>query len=101
MSEIEALENIRGSISGKSTLSGMFQGSILGKPDLSGTLSVATGQVYDVYSGDHEVIPSVAEEQTLETANKLLSKDIVVTKVPYFETSNESNGKTIYIGKEV
>ena len=54
-----------------------------------------------MYSGEYEVIPSTNSEQVLKTASKLLSRDVVVAKVPYFETSNDSNGKTAYIGKEV
>ena len=87
MSGLKAFESISGSISGESAL--------------SGTLSVATGGAYEVYSGDYEVIPSTNSEQVLKTASKLLSRDVVVAKVPYFETSNDSNGKTAYIGKEV
>ena len=79
MSGLKAFESIRGTISGESTL--------------SGTLSAATGQDYD--------IPDVENEQTLETAHKVLTDNIVVAKVPYFETSNDSNGNTAYIGKEV
>lgn len=64
MSGLKAFESIRGTISGESTL--------------SGTLSVATGQDYDIYSGEYEIIPDVEDEQTLETAHKLLTDNIVV-----------------------
>ena len=67
MSGLKAFESIRGTISGESTL--------------SGTLSVATGQDYDIYSGEYEIIPDVEDEQTLETAHKLLTDNIVVAKV--------------------
>ena len=50
MSGLKAFESIRGTISGESTL--------------SGTLSVATGQDYDIYSGEYEIIPDVEDEQT-------------------------------------
>lgn len=52
------------------------------------------------YEGDYEVIPS-RQEQILETAHKLLNKDIVVKEIPYDEVSNPSGGTTFYIGKEV
>jgi len=87
MSGIKSFESISGSISGESTL--------------QGTLSVATGQDYDIYVGDYEITPMVDKDQTLNTANKLLTKDLVIAKVPYIETSNDSNGKTAYIGKDV
>lgn len=87
MSEVKPFESVSGSISGESAL--------------TGTLSVATGGDYEVYSGEYEVVPLTNSEQILKTASKLLSRDVVIAKVPYFETSNDSNGKTAYIGKEV
>lgn len=39
--------------------------------------------------------------KAFESIHKLLTDNIVVAKVPYFETSNDSNGNTAYIGKEV
>lgn len=87
MSGIKLFESISGSISGESAL--------------QGTLSVATERDYNVYEDDYEITPMVDKEQTLNTANKLLTKDLVIAKVPYIETSNDSNGKTAYIGKEV
>lgn len=78
-----------------------ISGSISGEPTLSGSLSIATSQEHEVYSGSYEVTPSINDDQILDTAHKVLSDDIVVNKVPYFETSNNSNGKTVYIGKDV
>lgn len=69
MSGLKAFESIRGTISGESTL--------------SGTLSVATGQDYDIYSGEYEIIPDVEDEQMLETAHKLLTDNIVVLFLHY------------------
>ena len=37
----------------------------------------------------------------MNTANKVLKDNILVTEIPYWETSNESNGTTAYIAKEV
>lgn len=50
----------------------------------------------DVYTGDLVVIPRAAEAQTLSCAHKTMPDDVTVTKVPYFETSNDS-GTTVYI----
>jgi hypothetical protein len=52
------------------------------------------------YEGDYVVTPKVSE-QTLPTADKLLSEDVTVKKIPYFEVSNESGGNTVFIGNEV
>ena len=29
------------------------------------------------------------------------NKDLIVKKIPFFETSNEEGGNTVYIGKEL
>ena len=50
------------------------------------------------YKGPYEVIPKV-EAQTLDTAGKLMRKDVEVYAVPYFEVSNTTGGSTVYIAK--
>ena len=52
------------------------------------------------YEGEYEVTPSTDEAQTLHTAQKLLTKDVTVHKIPYYEMDNESGGITIYIGSD-
>lgn len=53
-----------------------------------------------LYEGDYEVTPKVIE-QRLPTAKKLLTEDIKIKEIPYFETSNTSGGHTVFIGNEV
>lgn len=89
MSEVKVLNTLTGSISAECSL--------------TGTISVpenGTGN-YESYTGDYEVVPQAFEETVLPTANKMLSKDVVVAKVPYIETSNTSNGITVYIAATV
>lgn len=50
------------------------------------------------YEGEYIVIPTV-ENQTLETENKVLKENVLVTAIPYFEVSNIANGITVYIGE--
>ena len=52
------------------------------------------------YEGEYEVTPSTDEAQTLHTAQKLLTKDVTVHKIPYYEMDNEAGGITIYIGSD-
>lgn len=54
----------------------------------------------ELYTGSYEVTPKVAQSTVLETANKILAKDVTVRKIPQFEVSNTSNGKTLIIGEE-
>lgn len=54
----------------------------------------------DVYTGAYTVTPKDIVQQ-LKTKNKLLNKDVMVKKIPFFETSNDEGGNTVYIGKEL
>lgn len=54
----------------------------------------------DIYTGDYTVTPTDIEQQ-IKTKNKFLNKDLIVKKIPFFETSNEEGGNTVYIGKEL
>lgn len=81
-----------------------FSGRLSCEGGLTGQLSIPTtiapGTKYEEYSGEYEITPKAHKAQTLNTKNKLLSKDIVVSEVPYTEASNGA-GTTVYIAKEV
>ena len=94
MSSIKAFEALSGRISGGCTLSGSLSCS----GGLSGKVSLPTN--FERYNGDYEVTPDAFNAQTLPTANKLLTQDVVVKKVPYYETSNIQQGITVYIAEE-
>lgn len=57
-----------------------------------------TGGEY--YTGDYEVTPRAATEVVLPTEGLVMSDDVTVRKIPYYETSNPT-GKTVYIASEV
>lgn len=75
-------------------------------PDLNKVLKKVTitadiiGGDVEEYKGSYEVTPQV-EEQTLSTARKVMRNDMKIKKIPYFETSNNSGGNTVFIGSEV
>lgn len=52
------------------------------------------------YTGNYEITPKVDETQTLQTRNKVMSDDVTIFQIPFFQTSN-LYGDTIYIGSEV
>lgn len=68
--------------------------------DLTGTLDILPSAQPEAYEGEHVVVPKMYE-QTLETKNKFVREDITVLQIPYFETSNEAGGTTVYIAMEV
>lgn len=76
-----------------------ISGTLSEIPHLNGALS--NNIPYQTYTGPYEVIPKAFESQTLETKDQILSENISVLEIPFYVTSNESNGKTIYIGGEV
>ena len=63
--------------------------------DISGT----SGGSVPVYSGSYTAVPKVEEEVVLPTANKLLAENVTVSKVPFYEVTNLSGGKTFIIGE--
>lgn len=84
-----------------------LSGSLSAKGGLSGTLSKESGLSgklglpgHAVYAGDYNIIPKAFKTQVLETENKIMTNNVTVNEVPYFETSNET-GTTVYIAKEL
>ena len=45
------------------------------------------------------VTPHTKNEKILDTSQKIMTDDVRVLKIPYFETSNLSDGSTVYIGE--
>lgn len=52
---------------------------------------------WDYFDGEYIVIPT-AEDQFLETEEKLMRDDVTVTAIPYEEVSNPAGGVTVTIG---
>lgn len=51
------------------------------------------------YDGDYEVTPKIDKATVLPTAQKLLSRDVTVKKIPITKVGNNSGGNTIIIGE--
>lgn len=51
----------------------------------------------DIFTGSYEISPRV-EAQTIPTADKRMTEDMTIKAIPYYEVSNNENGKTIIIG---
>lgn len=52
------------------------------------------------YMGEYKITPKV-DAQIIPTAQKYMTDDVHVKAIPYFETSNNFDGETVYIGSEV
>lgn len=95
MGGIQTLNSLSGTISGEDTL----RGKLSGGANLKGSICVT--KEYDAYTGKYEVTPKAFDSQVLETANKVMKENVTIAEVPYWETSNEFDGTTAYIAKEV
>ena len=96
MSNLQAFDTL----SGKLSVQGMLFGTVSTEQKcLKGTLCVV--KECESYDGKYNVIPKAFEQTTLNTANKLLHENVVISEVPYYETSNNADGVTVYIAKEV
>lgn len=52
----------------------------------------------DVYTGQYEVTPLPEMEQILRTQDMLLERDIIVKEIPFYKTTNNVGGYTVFIG---
>lgn len=52
------------------------------------------------FMGEYTITPKV-DAQTIPTAQKFMTDDMKIKAIPYFETSNNFDGETVYIGSEV
>lgn len=59
---------------------------------------VKTGSLIPHYNGEYEFTSPIESDVIIPTANKLLSKDLVIKKIPYKEEENAAGGLTVTIG---
>lgn len=67
---------------------------------LSGKVSIPDAIAVPFYEGEYVVTPKVESDSVLSTKGKQMQQDVTVLKIPQFEVSNESGGKTLIIGEE-
>lgn len=61
-----------------------------------------TTSVYsaEIYKGEYTVIPKTSD-QILKTKNLIMTDDLTVKEIPYYQVTNPADGETVYIGSEV
>ena len=92
--EIQKRADISGSVNGISKISG----EVNPEKHMDASVSLFGDKEPIRYSGDHEFTANTEEDYSVDTKFKMMSSNIVIKKVPYFETSNPT-GTTIYIGE--
>lgn len=94
--------HVHGQLHGTLTATGRLSGSLVGEHHIvHGSLTIPSVIDAQPYTGAYEVTPKAWEEQILETEGKLMSDDVTVFRVPYYETINLFDGKTAYIAEEI
>jgi hypothetical protein len=83
---------------GKISAGNGLKGRVNASGVLVGSLSKPIG--YIDYTGSYEVTPKTSE-QSLQTKDKHLTENVTIKSIPFFATSNNSGGNTVYIGSEV
>ena len=53
-----------------------------------------------LYEGNYAVIPKVTS-QTLPTKDRHMVEDVEIKEIPYYDTSNNSGGTTVYIADSI
>lgn len=84
---------------GELTPRGSLAGELTPKTRIIGTLALGA-RVNEVYEGPYYVVPRAYDDIVLDTQDKLMTEDVTVSAVPYYETSNLSGGFTVYIARE-
>ena len=88
-----------GTLIGKiSSRNAILLGKIQSHMTLNGKVTISSDHEY--FNGDYEVIPKI-ESQSLETKDKIMSKDVLIKSIPYYEVSNPQGGNTVYIGSDL
>lgn len=54
----------------------------------------------ELYEGAYSVTPKTTE-QTLKTAQKVLTDDVTIRSIPFYDVGNASGGVTVYIAREI
>lgn len=54
----------------------------------------------DPYQGEYVVTPKT-DAQTLPTKGKVMTDNVTVNEIPFFEVNNTSGGSTVFIAKEM
>lgn len=75
-------------------------GELSGNGCLSGSITVPTSLHQEIYDGEYSFVPSANSSIIINTYQKLLLYDMVIQKIPYAETENESGGTTVIIARD-
>lgn len=85
--------HLRGILSATGRIRGAIRTAV---PAIHGIISFVPPEL-PTYEGPYKVTPRAFDSVVLETRDKSMYDDVTVRPVPYYETTNESGGYTVYI----
>lgn len=91
------MEKLIGRLSDAASL----RGRLSDVASLRGMLTIPSSTHMEYYQGPYEVTPRAFNSVVLPTNDKTMTDDVTVFEIPYWETSNLFDGKTVYIANEV
>lgn len=96
-----AIESAELEIDGECVLADTIDGDPAEPTEMvNGEAGIFTAVSPNVYRGEYTVTPKTSA-QTLETKNLMMTNDVTVRKIPYYEVGNPAGGETLYIASEV
>ena len=81
--------------------SGLLVGTLASIEDkvLNGNITKPEVSTVPNYQGEYLIIPEPFNNKVLKTSGFKMTNNVTVSKIPYYQTSNET-GYTVYIGGE-
>lgn len=98
------MEHLSGALSDHGKLIGALSpvagltGTLSPPHGLTGILTIPRVLDAEYYTGEYEVTPQARSDVILDTSGKLMTDDVTVFEIPYYETTNPAGGYTAIIG---
>lgn len=98
------MEHLSGALSDHGKLIGALSpvagltGTLSPPRGLTGILTIPRVLDAEYYTGEYEVTPQARSDVILDTSGKLMTDDVTVFEIPYYETTNPAGGYTAIIG---
>lgn len=51
-----------------------------------------------IYNGNYRITPLARVDQVLRTNDRVLTDNVIIEHIPYYETTNDAGGYTVIIG---
>ena len=98
------MEHLSGALSDHGKLIGSLSpvaglaGTLSPPHGLTGRLTIPRVLDAEYYPGEYGVTPQARSDVVLGTSGKLMTEDVTVLEIPYYETTNPAGGYTAIIG---